>query len=838
MQRKSRSVFSRPWWSSFWRRAWQSSPARRTRSAPLHVRQLETRLTPSLSTLASFNSTDGANPYAGLIMDGSGNLYGTAESGGAANDGTIFELAHGRGTLTTLASFNGTDGANPFAGLVMDGSDNLYGTTYQGGASGNGTVFELAKGSGTITTLASFNGTDGANPAAALITDTSGNLYGTAFNGGASGNGAIFELAHGSGTITTLASFNGTDGQAPYAGLVMDGSGNLYGATVFGGASGDGTVFELAHGTGTITSLASFNGSNGQEPQAGLLMDGSGNLYGTTPDGATAGDGHGTVFELAKGSGTITTLASFIGTNGSFQDGSVVMDGSGNLYGTSFGGGAFGDGTVFELAHGSSTVTTLASFNGGDGADPYAGLLMDSSGDLYGTTYGGGASLHGTVFELPGAAAQTDQWTGANFAVDTNWSDGKNWSLGAPPTAGQTALFTKNASVKDFTSTVDAGFTRPVGGLDIKGTWGGTITVNSPLAVNGSFTLVSGTFGGSGAVTIAGDAMRWTGGQIDVGAGGFTNTGVLTADTTGGNLVVSGSGTLTNTGTITEAGTNALLLENAATLSNAGGATFDLAANGGVSQSGGGTFTNAGILEKTGGTGTSTIATTTLSNTGTVVVSLGTLDISAAVTQVSGKILTAGTWTVTGSATVHATLDITSAGSFTVLGSAAKVTLNGLNTTFSNLSGLATIAKGGSFSLLGGQAFTTTGALTNKGSLTLSPGSLLTVNGNFTQTSAGTLTIELGGTATSPTVGQLVSSTGTVALAGNLHVTSTVVPAVGSSFEVLDNEGSATISGTFTGLPEGATFTVQKGTKTMTFQITYAGTDTDGKQNVILKRTA
>src|SRR6516165_5239092 len=103
MQRKSRSVFSRPWWSSFWRRAWQSSPARRTRSAPLHVRQLETRLTPSLSTLASFNSTDGANPYAGLIMDGSGNLYGTAESGGAANDGTIFELAHGRGTLTTLA---------------------------------------------------------------------------------------------------------------------------------------------------------------------------------------------------------------------------------------------------------------------------------------------------------------------------------------------------------------------------------------------------------------------------------------------------------------------------------------------------------------------------------------------------------------------------------------------------------------------------------------------------------------------------------------------------------------------------------------------------------------
>jgi hypothetical protein len=339
-------------------------------------------------------------------------------------------------------------------------------------------------------------------------------------------------------------------------------------------------------------------------------------------------------------------------------------------------------------------------------------------------------------------------------------------------------------------------------------------------------------------VTVAGDAMNWSGGQIDLGVGGFTNTGVLHADTTGGNLVLTGAGTLTNDGTLYEAGTNSLVLEKSATLSNASGATFDLTNDGGVSQSGGGTLSNAGTLEKTGGTGTGTIATTTLGNTGTVKVTKGTLDISATVTQVSGSTLNAGRWTVTGSATVHSTLDITSASTLTTLGSTAKVTLSGLNTAFTNLSGLTTINKGGSFSLLGGQSFTTTGALTNKGRLILSPGSTLTVSGSFTQTSTGTLTLELGGTNTSPTFGQVVSTTGTVALAGSLKVTSTVVPAVGSSFEILDNAGNSPVSGTFAGLPEGSTFKVKGGPATMTFQITYAGIDADGTHNVIITRVS
>jgi autotransporter family porin len=232
------------------------------------------------------------------------------------------------------------------------------------------------------------------------------------------------------------------------------------------------------------------------------------------------------------------------------------------------------------------------------------------------------------------------------------------------------------------------------------------------------------------------------------------------------------------------------------------------------------------------------LATTSLDNTGVVEVAGGTLGVSAAVTQVAGSALTAGTWTAEGSATVHSKLDITSAGRLTTLGSAAAVTLSGLNTTFTNLRGLTTIDAGASFSLLGSQSFTTLRALRNEGSITLGPGSVLTVNGNFTQTAAGTVTTQLGGTDAAPTFGQLVSTIGTVTSAGNLNVISSAVPAVGTSFEILDNEGNATIGGGFSGLPEGSTFTVKNGTTTMTFQITYAGTDDDGNQNVILTRVS
>src|SRR5262249_32275419 len=200
-------------------------------------------------------------------------------------------VAAGSGTITTLAAFNGGNGADPDAGLIEDSRGNLFGTTSAGGPNGHGTVFEVAAGSGSITTLASFNGANGSTPGAGLIEDSRGNLFGTTFGGGTSGDGTVFEVMAGSGTITTLASFNGANGANPLGGLIEDSSGNLFGTTSGGITNGAGTVFEVAAGSGAITTLAAFNGANGANPGAGLIEDSKGNLFGTTAQGGPNNDG-------------------------------------------------------------------------------------------------------------------------------------------------------------------------------------------------------------------------------------------------------------------------------------------------------------------------------------------------------------------------------------------------------------------------------------------------------------------------------------------------------------------------------------------------------------------
>ncbi len=260
----------------------------------------------------------------------------------------MYEIAKGSNTITTLASFNGTGGEAPNdSGVILNDQGNLYGIHGGTPASGDGYVYEIAKGSNTITTLASLNGTNGGYPDGGVVLDGQGNLYGTTNFGGIDGDGTVFEIDKGSNTITTLASFNGTDGANPYASVILDGQGNLYGTTNFGGSYGDGTVFEIALGSNTITTLASFNGTDGANPIAGVILDSQGNLYGTTPyDGAY---GSGTVYEIAKGSNTITTLTSF-SVNQSVPIGGLAIDGLGDLYGTTYLGGASNDGTVFELS--------------------------------------------------------------------------------------------------------------------------------------------------------------------------------------------------------------------------------------------------------------------------------------------------------------------------------------------------------------------------------------------------------------------------------------------------------------------------------------------------------
>jgi uncharacterized repeat protein (TIGR03803 family) len=359
--------------------------------------------------------SDGGTPSAGVIMDSSGDLYGTTTIGGSSSHGTVFELSPGSSgyTESILHAFStGSYGANVPAGLIIDSAGDLYGTTWSGGSAGDGTVFKLSPDGGggyTESVLHTFTGgSDGAYPDAGLIMDGAHNLYGTTWGGGSAGDGVVFELSAGSGgyTYSLLHTFTeGNDGGNPGAALVMDGAGNLYGTTEVGGSASAGIVFELTPGAGGYAEsvLHVFTGSDGADPQAGLVMDGAGNLYGTTELGGSRDDG--IVFELKAGSGGYaeTVLYSFTGgADGANPAAGLIMDHGGNLYGTTPGVGYFGGGTVFELTPGSSgdALSVLYSFTGGaDGGSPHAALLMDGAGNLYGTAQSGGNG-YGAVFEI------------------------------------------------------------------------------------------------------------------------------------------------------------------------------------------------------------------------------------------------------------------------------------------------------------------------------------------------------------------------------------------------------------------------------------------------------
>jgi uncharacterized repeat protein (TIGR03803 family) len=369
--------------------------------------------------LQSFGGTRGDNP-AGVILDAAGNLYGTAiDSAG----GIVFELtkgANGKWSETIIYQF--ADSIEPNGGLVFDATGNLYGTVSLG-PSNYGKVFQLSPGTnGPWTEMAIYtfrSPSDGDGPSGRLIFDSSGNLYGTTQSGGANGGGVVFELEPGSNgkwnkkTLHNFAS-NAQDGITPMAGLTLDSEGHLYGTTLRGGnhsgscnPSGCGTVFELepgANGRWTETVLHRFNSKSGAVPYADLTLDASGNLYGTTFDG---GDfGYGTVFRLTPGTNNQWTETVLHNFNANEKDGikpmtGVILDGAGNLYGTTYEGGAYssacggpGCGTIFELtpvAKGDWDIKILLNFDGHDGATPeFVDLCFDADGGLFGATPGGG----------------------------------------------------------------------------------------------------------------------------------------------------------------------------------------------------------------------------------------------------------------------------------------------------------------------------------------------------------------------------------------------------------------------------------------------------------------
>jgi uncharacterized repeat protein (TIGR03803 family) len=416
----------------------------------------------TFTTLANLNGTDGDAPYDGLFIDTAGDLFGTASLGGAYGYGTVFEIPDTSSgyaaTPTTVANFNVVN-AYPESNLIADVAGDLFGTTQGGGADQDGTVFEIAKTSSgyasTPTTLVTFNDSDGEAPLGNLVADAAGDLFGTTYGGGGNGGyGTVFEISKTSSgyasTPITLLSFNSTDGAYPSAGLIIDAAGDLFGTAELGGANGDGVVFEIAKTSSgyasTPTILTSFNDYDGAEPLSGLTFDAAGDLFGTTYDGGTYG--YGTVFEIVKtGSGyasTPTTLVSFNGTNGETPQAGVIFNAAGDLFGTTTAGGAYGDGTVFEITETggvySSTPTTLVNFNGSDGEDPYSDLIANAAGDIFGTTSAGGIDGYGTVFEVSSATRQTDTTEG-----DYN-GDGKSDALWQNSATGQVYEYQMNGT--------------------------------------------------------------------------------------------------------------------------------------------------------------------------------------------------------------------------------------------------------------------------------------------------------------------------------------------------------------------------------------------------------
>jgi uncharacterized repeat protein (TIGR03803 family) len=395
----------------------------------------------TLTNLHSFaGSADGAVPGVALIQGSDGSFYGTTGYGGTNGNGTVFKITSA-GTVTTLYAFAGPDGGYPFASLVQGSDGNFYGTTFQGGgtnlmpsATGYGSVFKITS-AGTLTPLHTFTGPDGAYLSGQLVQGSDGYFYGTTQYGGTNGDcgaggcGTVFRMSQ-AGTVTLLYNFTkGADGAFPPAGLVQGSDSNFYGTTFEGGMLGQGAMFRITT-AGTLTPLHGFGDGS---PAAALVRGGDGFFYGTTSVGGT--NNAGTVFRISS-SGTFTDLHQFSGPDGSNPYAGLVQGSDGNFYGTTYTGGTNNIGTVFRV-NPSGTFQTLYQFSGPDGSNPYAGLVQGSDGDFYGVTSLGGASGTGAVFQLfvplnpPANQISAIQAAGGNVILGVPSVSGETYQLQA-----------------------------------------------------------------------------------------------------------------------------------------------------------------------------------------------------------------------------------------------------------------------------------------------------------------------------------------------------------------------------------------------------------------------
>jgi uncharacterized repeat protein (TIGR03803 family) len=332
-----------------------------------------------------------------LLQTSDGSLYGATLTGGANNAGILYKIDPS-GTFSVLHEFDGGDGGKaPVAGLIQGSDGNFYGTTTAGGIDGLGIVYRISP-SGDFNVLHSFDTITGANPYAPLVQYGDGSFYGTTVNGGSFGEGVVFRI-DSTGTVSVVYSFGSSDetGTVPLAELIQDKDGYFYGTISEGGVNGSGTIYRI-DSAGNTEILHSFDGSEGSSPHARLLQDPSGNFYGTTYSGGSYGAG--TIFKLDT-SGMFSILHDFDGgSGGANPEAGLIRDGSGNLFGTTRGGGNNNAGTVYKLTP-AGAFSVLHDFDGAEGGNsPYAGLLRGTDGTFYGTTLLGGNYSYGTVFKL------------------------------------------------------------------------------------------------------------------------------------------------------------------------------------------------------------------------------------------------------------------------------------------------------------------------------------------------------------------------------------------------------------------------------------------------------
>jgi uncharacterized repeat protein (TIGR03803 family)/T5SS/PEP-CTERM-associated repeat protein len=772
------------------------------------------KITPqgTLTTLWRFNGSNGEEPQAALVQGSDGNFYGTTQEGGTNNNGTVFKITS-QGTLTTLWRFNGSNGYFP-NGLEQGSDSNFYGTTYGGGTNGGyGTVFKITP-QGTLTTLWQFGGcpTCGSGPAAALVQGADGNFYGTTGDGGANNDGTVFKITS-QGTLTTLWQFGSSNGEDPLAGLVQGSDGNFYGTAQFGGMNNDGTVFRIAS-AGTLTTLWQFNGSNGEYPRADLVQGSDGYFYGTTANGGTSTNctgGCGTVFRISS-SGNLTTLHSFSGSDGASPYAGLVQGSDGYLYGTTYMGGASGSGTVFRISALLNSWTNAASSKWetatnwllgkapsvSDGADfvTNANTKTVTIDATTAASYPGTMTVNNLTLSGPSGSTNT-------LALSNAGTNSTPFLISGALTIGGGGL----VSVANSTLEVDnAGGGNP--GVDgvLIGVFGSANTLaitNGGQVVNSSGYLGYYTGSSNNVVLVTGPGSVWSSsssGRFCVGYNGASN-----------QLTVANGGQVVNSNDVYVGFESSA--DNNAVLVTGPGSVWNDVANLHVGWYGVGnqlTVTNGGtvfanhlfVARNAGGSGTLTLAGGTV-NIDVLVATNGGVGVVAfnSGTLISnGTIVSNALTFAVGDGVNAATFQITAGGVLHSFANGLEIRNNASLTGCGTVSGNVVVDSGGTVLANCGGNLNFTGTVTNNGTISAVSGTTLnffgpTVNNGTINGANGAIrfysTFQNNGTVTGLT-NSWTDGSGKWETAGNWWLNS--APSAGDAADLITNAGNKTVT--------------------------------------------